>query len=676
MTEVSVTSTPVSGDTYQVGETIVLRVEFSSPVVVTGSPKLVLGFGRAALYRCPGCPARQSWMEFEYTVQSSDAAPDSITLAGSSALVLNGGAIKAAVGSADADLSVLNYIPSSHKVDGSQKTPPKVSRVTFNSAPSGHAYQAGERIVIQVEFDRSVVVAGMPTLALTIGDRVRQAKYCAVCVAGNASAIFEYVVQTEDADADGIGIGSLTLANGAAITLRGSNTTAANVALGSHATTSAAKHRVKGAKAAKSESNTPSMPSAGDSRITCDKIDKWEMALPYCDLRLVVAAFQRERILRPKQDTLNRRLECSTATSPRDSVNVLNRTHIQKALGRLSLGRQLSIPCGAKTDSIHRLIIVDDFLIEAHQKYKELKRDAEIKVQEDQIAEIGDDLEELLRKNDLFKRMDAHVRVGPSFSDASRNGHVNGQDESLTKAMYDVVWHTKSYRDFVFYGGMGLAPVFAIWSITDSTDCICRHDKKGLRNAFVHSTRGFYYDLTIKKYWKDYRIASFLSVGQERVLDTTIRTKMRAKTADQTESEQTAVLTDNGVGVWSTKIDLGLTLEFFDVDDRDLIDYVATEPMLDMGIGLRYNGRWKPKRGLEELRVANSGAFADTRARMFWRASVDLVAVSDFRNNEKKKPFGLLVVAEQEFDWPAGKRKVPSTTRVLLIGEFLVALVR
>ena len=119
---------------------------------------------------------------------------------------------------------------------------------------------------------------------------------------------------------------------------------------------------------------------------------------------------------------------------------------------------------------------------------------------------------------------------------------------------------------------------------------------------------------------------------------------------------------------------MGMTLQFFDVDDRDLIDYVATEPMLDMGFGVRYNGRWKPDRALAELRVPNSGAFADTRARLYWRASVDLVAVSDFRNDEKKKPFSLLVVAEQEFDWPAGTRKIPSTTKVLVIGEFLVAM--
>ena len=677
VTKVEVTSTPASGNTYHMGETIVFRAHFSQPVVVTGSPKLVLTIGRAARYRCSGCSDRRSWMEFEYTVQRSDATSKGIGIE-TPAPVLNGGTIKAAVGAADADPLVQDTSYSGHKVDGSQETPPKVSRVTFKSAPSGGTYQAGQRIAIRVDFDRSVVVAGKPSLALTIGDQVRQARYCAVCMAGNASAVFEYVVQTTDADADGIGIRSLTLAEGSAITLLGSNTTTANVALGQHAIARAAKHRVKGRPEAAGRPNATSIPSADDSRITCDKTDKRETALAYCDLRLVVAAFQRERILKPKLDTLNRRLKCPASPSSQDSVNVLNGLHVQEALNRLSLGRQVNIPCGANTDSIHRLIVVDDFLIEAHQKYKELKENAEIRVQEDQIAEIGDDLEELLRKNDLFKRMNAHVRVGPSFSDASRNGDVDNQDGGITKAMYDIAWRTKSYRDFVFSGGMGLAPVFAVWSFADADPCTCRHDSTSLSNMFVHSTRGFYYDVTVKKYWKDYRIGSFLSVGQERILDTTIRPKKRAmvmqKSSDDTESEQDAVLADNGVGLWSTKIDLGMTLQFFDVDDRDLIDYVATEPMLDMGFGVRYNGRWKPDRALAELRVPNSGAFADTRARLYWRASVDLVAVSDFRNDEKKKPFSLLVVAEQEFDWPAGTRKMPSTTKVLVIGEFLVAM--
>ena len=672
MTDVTVTSTPASGDTYELGETIVFRMQFSQPVVVTGSPKLALTIGRAARYSCAGCPGRRSWMDFEYTVQSSDAAATGIGL-GENALLLNGGTIRAAVGPSPVVLAVRDSVFPSHKVDGSQETPPVVSRVTFRSAPSSHGYKAGERIVVQVNFDRSVAVAGMPRLALTIGDQVRQAKYCAVCVAGNASAVFEYAVQAGDADADGIGIGAITLNKGS-VMLLGSNTTNANVALGRHATPRVARHRVSGRAESTGQSGSTSTPQVGDSRITCDKTDKWEMALPYCDLRIVVAAFQRERILQPKQDTLNRKLQCSDVKSSADSVNVLNRKHVQEAMDRLSLGRQVNIPCGPDTDTIHRLVIVPDILIETHQKYKELKKDAEIKVQEEQIAEVGDDLEELLRKNGLFKRMDAYVRAGASFSDASRNGHVDGQDRGLTKAVYDIVWHTKSYRDFVFYGGMGLAPVFAAWSLADTAACHCRESEQVPSNILVHSTRGFYYDVAVKRYWKDYRVASFLSIGQERILDHVTRIERRASATGESEGEQDAVLTDNGVGVWSTKIDLGLTLQFFDVDDRDLIDYMAAEPMFDAGVGLRYNGRWKPKRALAGLRTDNSGAFADTRVRMFWRASVDLTAVVDNRDADQKKPFGLLVVAEQEFDWPAGNRKVPSTTRILLIGELLFGL--
>ena len=140
---VEITSTPVSGNTYELAETIVLRVRFSRPVVVTGTPKLVLAMGRSALYNCPGCTARRTWMDFEYTVQSSDRAENGIDL-GPDALVLNGGTITVAGGTtAIRSPDLTEFVPvagrADHLVDGRVERAPLVSRVTITSAPTAGA---------------------------------------------------------------------------------------------------------------------------------------------------------------------------------------------------------------------------------------------------------------------------------------------------------------------------------------------------------------------------------------------------------------------------------------------------------------------------------------------------------------------------------------------------------
>ncbi len=92
----SVTSSTTNG-TYKIGDTISVQVNFSEVVIVTGGPQLTLETGatdRTASYAGGGGTTA---LTFTYTVQAGDVSAD-LDYVSTSALALNGGAIKDAAG--------------------------------------------------------------------------------------------------------------------------------------------------------------------------------------------------------------------------------------------------------------------------------------------------------------------------------------------------------------------------------------------------------------------------------------------------------------------------------------------------------------------------------------------------------------------------------------------------
>ena len=112
-------NTPVNGDTYQRGESIQVRAEFSGAVTVTGTPEVTLTIGaqtrQAAYVSGTGSQA----LSFIYTVQRTDSDSDGISIAGN-ALALNGGSIQSAHDStANAALTHAEVVAdTTRKVDG------------------------------------------------------------------------------------------------------------------------------------------------------------------------------------------------------------------------------------------------------------------------------------------------------------------------------------------------------------------------------------------------------------------------------------------------------------------------------------------------------------------------------------------------------------------------------
>ena len=265
VTQVAITSSPASGDTYQAGEQIVVRIDFNLVnVVVTGAPRLVLTIGTGT-GQASYAGAGTTWLQFRYTVRATDADADGISI-GANALSLNGGMIRSQAGPSVAlglgSHAITN--DANHKVDG-PATVPAVNAVAIVSSPGNlaGAYGEGDRITVEVGFQIAVTVTGMPQLALTIGSGSVQASY--VSGSGTRSLTFRYTVQATDADSDGLSIGAsaLTLNSG---TIQSAAMTNAALDLGTRAVSNAASHKVDGSIAVPTVSLvTLSYPARGDT---------------------------------------------------------------------------------------------------------------------------------------------------------------------------------------------------------------------------------------------------------------------------------------------------------------------------------------------------------------------------------------------------------------------------
>ena len=206
--DIALISSPARGGTYEFGETIEVGVEFDRGVTATSSPQVALTIGTETRHATLSAWGDQS-LYFDYAVQEGDRDEDGISIV-ANALVLNGGTIRAADGTADADLRHAAVAAErGSKVNGRLATPPAVRDIAFISSPArGGTYEFGETVEVEVEFDRGVTATGSPEVALTIGTQTRHATFSAW---GDQSLYFEYAVQEGDRDEDGISIAANAL---------------------------------------------------------------------------------------------------------------------------------------------------------------------------------------------------------------------------------------------------------------------------------------------------------------------------------------------------------------------------------------------------------------------------------------------------------------------------------
>ena len=197
----SITSSPAKGDTYELGESVEVVVEFDRVVTPTGRPQLALTIGEETRHATAWGWGSHPSLSFQYTVQGADRDEDGISIA-EDTVDLDGGAIKGPDGATDADLTrPAVAAEGGHKVDGSLVSRPAVKNISFVNSPArGDTYERGETVEALVWFDRTVTADGNARLALTIGQETRQAT--ASGWGSSRALFFAYSVREADRDQD------------------------------------------------------------------------------------------------------------------------------------------------------------------------------------------------------------------------------------------------------------------------------------------------------------------------------------------------------------------------------------------------------------------------------------------------------------------------------------------
>ena len=153
VTGVSVVSSPASGDTYLLGETIRIRASFSEAVAVTGSPRLSIDMDPAAWGTKQAAYASGSGtssLTFAHTVVEPNLSRQGIAVLANT-LALNGGTIRSAGGTNAALGHTGLGHASGHKVDW---------RPTISVADARANEAAGATVAFQVSLSRAFTSAG------------------------------------------------------------------------------------------------------------------------------------------------------------------------------------------------------------------------------------------------------------------------------------------------------------------------------------------------------------------------------------------------------------------------------------------------------------------------------------------------------------------------------------
>ena len=212
VTDVSMASSPFSGDTYRFGETIKVDVTFSVAVRALFNPFIGLWLdgterSQARVAQYTGGSGTRT-LRFSYEVWPGDLDTDGLLVGAVGQQGMGMGKIKALNHDWDADHSFRGRQFEGHKVLGNIY----VTDVSMVSRPaSGDTYRYGENIEVDVTFNDPVRALDTPHVSLWFdgtGESLwRGARY----QSGSGSEIlrFSYEVSAEDKDTDGILIGAI-----------------------------------------------------------------------------------------------------------------------------------------------------------------------------------------------------------------------------------------------------------------------------------------------------------------------------------------------------------------------------------------------------------------------------------------------------------------------------------
>ena len=206
--QLEVVSSPRSEDTYGAGEDIDIAAVFDETVRVVHAPDLTLALrvGSARRDAILHSGVGTTSLVFRYRVQDDDAAPDGIRVVRGG--ILDGRVTDMAGNEADLAGAELD-LQSGHRVDA---VPASASDIVIVSDPgSDDTYGQGDRIEVEVVFDKEISVSGAPELLLSIGSLSR----AATLVRQRPTVlVFRYTVRPGDLDENGIAVAADALRGG------------------------------------------------------------------------------------------------------------------------------------------------------------------------------------------------------------------------------------------------------------------------------------------------------------------------------------------------------------------------------------------------------------------------------------------------------------------------------
>ena len=555
-----------------------------------------------------------------------------------------------------------------------------VTHLEIAPPKSDNTFRLNDTIRVTVTFDRPVMATKRAWLALTLDDATQYALYHSG--ARTTSLVFAYVVQPGDADPNGISIATDALTG--EIFLYDGDDTIVRPTLGVFAVTKDSRYKVN------TTHETPSVTcdiAEDNAELVREEDNAESVRKEICALQLVVAAFWKDRTADRearrnkglKTDTLNAKCEKG------DSAMSLNDKDVQKALRRLNLGRQMYCD-----KIIRQVVVVNDFLIKAHRKYKKLDKDSRARqksrrksapspinddrksffstyekpdqdsrarrksaqsaqAQSARIAAIGDDLEALLRDEGLYKVFKAYAR-GSILSYASISG--SGDDADASREI-EIIWRTRLLGNnaFVFFGDLGYGPLFATSSsMARKEDANCHCEESRRIENIVQIDEGMYYNVGIRWYPLPHRIAVSLSGGQTQHQTDSLHIQESDRTDSLHIQESDRIVTLNNRK--NNQFDLGMAFQLYDVDDWSAINYIEQRPLLDSQFGVRTDSRY------------------GYQFRGYWRIAIDFREIFGFlaKSNTTDRLLSAVVVVEGELDFRMHS-KWPSTTKVLFLGD-------
>ena len=190
---------------YNVGHNIDVTLTMNETVSVTGTPQLTIVIGTTERKANYNSGTGTEALIFRYTVVDADTEDTDGVSVKANSLGLNGGSIVDVLRNA----ATLTHVAvtdagDSHRVD---KTPPTVTSVEIASTGP---YGIGSNIIVKATMSEVVNVIGTPRITIVLGTTERTAEYTSGT--GTKVLLFQYTVQTGDADADGVSVKQDSLA--------------------------------------------------------------------------------------------------------------------------------------------------------------------------------------------------------------------------------------------------------------------------------------------------------------------------------------------------------------------------------------------------------------------------------------------------------------------------------